>query len=257
MRINKYIASAGITSRRKADELIADGKVKVNGAVLVNPGYHVEDGDVVEVEGVKIKPADKKVYYLLNKPTGYVTSTFDKEGRAVVTELVPDNIRVFPVGRLDYNTSGLLIMTNDGELSNKLMHPSHEFNKTYLARVKGIVSRAEAARLAKGIDIGGFVTSPAEVNLIRHDKNSTVVEITIHEGKNRQVRRMFEAIDHPVEELCRIGLGKLTIGKLAVGQCRKLGPAEIEYLKRGTDLEGNFSPKGDGPCRSAKQHNVP
>ena len=232
MRINKYIASAGVTSRRKADELIEEGKVKVNGAVLMNPGYHVEDGDVVEVEGQTIRPESKLVYYLLNKPTGYVTSTADEEGRAVVTELVPDSVRVFPVGRLDYNTSGLLILTNDGELSNKLMHPSHEFDKKYLARVQGIVSRAEAARLAKGIDIGGFVTSPAEVNLIRHDKNSTVVEITIHEGKNRQVRRMFKAINHPVEELCRVGLGNLTIGKLAVGQCRKLSPAEVEYLKR-------------------------
>ncbi len=232
MRINKYIASAGVTSRRKADELIEEGKVKVNGAVLMNPGYHVEDGDVVEVDGQTIRPESKLVYYLLNKPTGYVTSTADEEGRAVVTELVPDTVRVFPVGRLDYNTSGLLILTNDGELSNKLMHPSHEFDKKYLARVQGIVSRSEAARLAKGIDIGGFVTSPAEVNLIRHDKNSTVVEITIHEGKNRQVRRMFKAINHPVEELCRVGLGKLTIGKLAVGQCRKLSPAEVDYLKR-------------------------
>ena len=232
MRINKYIASAGITSRRKADELIEEGKVKVNGAVLMNPGYHVEDGDVVEVDGETIRPATKLVYYLLNKPTGYVTSTSDEEGRAVVTELVPDSIRVFPVGRLDYNTSGLLILTNDGELSNRLMHPSHEFDKKYLARVKGIVSRAEAARLERGIDIGGFVTSPAEVNLIRHDRNSTVAEITIHEGKNRQVRRMFKAIGHPVEELTRIGLGNLTIGKLAVGQCRKLSPSEVEYLKK-------------------------
>ena len=232
MRINKYIASAGVTSRRKADELIEEGKVKVNGAVLMNPGYHVEDGDVIEVNGQKIQPETKLVYYLLNKPTGYVTSTADEEGRAVVTELVPDSVRVFPVGRLDYNTSGLLILTNDGELSNKLMHPRHEFNKTYVARVKGIVSRAEAARLAKGIDIGGFVTSPCEVELIRHDKNSTIAEITIHEGKNRQVRRMFKAIDHPVEELCRVKLGNLEIGKLAVGQCRKLSPAEVEYLKR-------------------------
>lgn len=232
MRINKYIAAAGVTSRRKADELIEEGKVRVNGAVLMNPGYHVEDGDVVEVNGMRVQPETKLVYYLLNKPTGYVTSTADEEGRAVVTELVPDSIRVFPVGRLDYNTSGLLILTNDGELSNKLMHPRHEFNKTYLARVNGIVSRAEASRLEKGVDIGGFVTSPAEVKLIRHDRNSTIVEITIHEGKNRQVRRMFKAINHPVEELCRTGLGKLTIGKLAVGQCRKLSPAEVEYLKR-------------------------
>ena len=232
MRINQYIASAGVCSRRKADEYIEAGRVKVNGEVLSALGYHVQEGDVVEVDGKVIKPEERKVYYLLNKPTGYVTSTADKEGRPLVTELVPDDIRVFPVGRLDMNTSGLLILTNDGELSNKLMHPSGEFDKKYLVRATGIVTRKEAERLANGIDIGGFVTSPAEVNLIRHDRNSTVAEIVIHEGKNRQVRRMFEAVGHPVQELCRIGLGDLVIGKLALGQCRKLSPAEVEYLKR-------------------------
>lgn len=232
MRINKYIAASGVTSRRKADELIEAGKVKVNGAVMTSLGYHVQDDDVVEVNGSRIKPATKMVYYLLNKPTGYVTSTYDKEGRPLVTELVPDEVRVFPVGRLDYNTSGLLILTNDGELSNKLMHPKHEFDKTYVARVIGIVTRAKAARLAKGVDIGGFKTSPAEVKLLRHDRNSTLVEITIHEGKNRQVRRMFDAIGHEVVELERVGLGNLKIGKLSTGMCRKLSPAEVEYLKR-------------------------
>ena len=232
MRINQYIASAGICSRRKADELIADGQVKVNGAVLSSPGYHVEEGDLVEVNGMRIEPADRKVYYLLNKPAGYVTSTADKEGRPLVTDLVPDELRVFPVGRLDYNTTGLLILTNDGDLANALMHPSREFNKKYLVRAQGIVTRNEAKRLEKGIDIGGFVTSPAEVELIRHDRNSTIAEIIIHEGKNRQVRRMFKAIGHPVLELCRTGLGDLSIGKLAIGQCRKLSPAEVESLKR-------------------------
>ena len=232
MRINQYIASAGVTSRRKADDMISEGRVKVNGKVLANPGYHVADGDIVEVDGSVIAPAKKKVYYLLNKPAGYVTSTSDKEGRPVVTELVPDSVRVFPVGRLDYNTTGLLILTNDGDLSNRLMHPSHEFSKRYLVRAAGIVTLAEAARLRKGVDIGGFVTSPAEVDLIRHDRNSTIAEIVIHEGKNRQVRRMFKAIGHPVLELRRTGLGNLTIGKLAEGQCRKLSPAEVDYLKR-------------------------
>ena len=232
MRINQYIAAAGVTSRRKADELIAEGRVKVNGAKLTSPGYHVEEGDVVEVDGARIEPAGRKVYYLLNKPAGYVTSTADKEGRPLVTELVPDEVRVFPVGRLDLNTTGLLILTNDGELANKLMHPSGEFSKKYLVRAQGIVTRAEAARLAKGVDIGDFVTSPAEVNLLKHDRNSTVAEIIIHEGKNRQVRRMFKAIGHPVLELCRTGLGNLEIGRLAIGQCRKLSPAEVEYLKR-------------------------
>ena len=232
MRINQYIASAGVTSRRKADEYIADGRVKVNGAVLTSPGYHVEDGDIVEVDGVRIAPADRKVYYLLNKPAGYVTSTADKEGRPLVTELVPDEVRVFPVGRLDLNTTGLLILTNDGDLSNRLMHPSHELSKRYLVRAQGIVTRAEAAMLEKGVDIGGFVTSPAEVHLLKHDRNSTVAEIVIHEGKNRQVRRMFKAVGHPVLELCRTGRGKLEIGRLAVGQCRRLSPAEVESLRK-------------------------
>ena len=232
MRINQYIAAAGITSRRKADELIEEGRVKVNGEVLTVQGYHVQEGDIVEVDGVRAVPEQKKVYYLLNKPAGYVTSTEDKEGRPVVTDLVPDEIRVFPVGRLDFNTTGLLILTNDGDLSNKLMHPSHGFDKKYLVRANGIVTLAEAKRLEEGVDIGGFVTSPAEVHLIKHDRNSTIAEITIHEGKNRQVRRMFKAIGHPVLELSRIGLGNLTIGKLSQGQCRKLSPAEVEYLKR-------------------------
>ena len=232
MRINQYIASAGITSRRKADELIEDGRVKVNGALLHSPGYHVEEGDIVEVDGVRIAPAERKVYYLLNKPAGYVTSTADKEGRPLVTDLVPDEVRVFPVGRLDLNTTGLLILTNDGELSNKLMHPSNEFSKRYVVRAQGIITRAEAARLEKGIDIGGFVTSPSDVHLLKHDRNSTLAEIVIHEGKNRQVRRMFKAIGHPVLELCRTGLGNLEIGRLAVGQFRKLSPAEVEQLKR-------------------------
>ena len=234
MRINQYIAAAGITSRRKADELIEEGRVTVNGGVLTSPGYHVNEGDIVEVDGVRIEPTDRKVYYLLNKPAGYVTSTADKEGRPLVTELVPDSLRVFPVGRLDYNTTGLLILTNDGDLANALMHPSKEFDKKYLVRAQGIVTRNEAKKLENGIDIGGFVTSPAEVTLIKHDRNSTLAEIIIHEGKNRQVRRMFKAIGHPVLELCRTGLGDLSIGRLAIGQCRKLSPAEVESLKRAT-----------------------
>ncbi|MBR2674024.1 MAG: rRNA pseudouridine synthase [Mogibacterium sp.] len=232
MRINQYIAAAGICSRRSADELIKKGRVKVNGSVLDVLGYHVQENDVVEVDGARVEPETKKVYYLLNKPMGYVTSTADKEGKPIVTELVPDSVRVFPIGRLDLNTTGLLILTNDGELSNKLMHPSGEFDKKYLVRAAGIVTRKEAERLEKGVDIGGFITSPAEVYLIKHDRNSTLAEIIIHEGKNRQVRRMFEAIGHPVQELCRTGLGQLSIGKLALGQCRKLSPAEVEYLKR-------------------------
>ncbi len=232
MRINKYIASCGEASRRTADELIQKGKVSVNGTVLTTPGYDVQEGDEVRLFGRVITPEVRKAYYLLNKPVGYVTTTMDKEGRPTVMDLVQaEGLRLFPVGRLDYNTSGLLILTNDGDLSNKLMHPSKEFPKKYRVRAAGTVTLRDIHRLETGIDIGGFITSPAEAKLIRHDKNSTVVEITIHEGKNRQVRRMFKALGYPVQELERIGLGNLVIGRLARGSYRKLSKEEIEYLK--------------------------
>lgn len=232
MRINKYIASCGEASRRVADELIQKGKVSVNGNVLREPGYDVQEGDEVRVYGRVIHLETRKAYYLLNKPVGYVTTTVDKEGRPTVMDLVQEEgVRLFPVGRLDYNTSGLLILTNDGDLSNKLMHPSKEFPKTYRVRAAGTVTFRDIQRLEQGIDIGGFVTSPAEAKLIRHDRNSSIVEITIHEGKNRQVRRMFKALGYPVQELERIGLGNLVIGRLARGSYRKLSREEVEYLK--------------------------
>jgi 23S rRNA pseudouridine2605 synthase len=232
MRINKYIASCGEASRRVADELIQKGKVSVNGKVLREPGYDVQEGDEVRVYGRVIHLETRKAYYLLNKPVGYVTTTVDKEGRPTVMDLVQEEgVRLFPVGRLDYNTSGLLILTNDGDLSNKLMHPSKEFPKTYRVRAAGTVTFRDIQRLEQGIDIGGFVTSPAEAKLIRHDRNSSIVEITIHEGKNRQVRRMFKALGYPVQELERIGLGNLVIGRLARGSYRKLSREEVEYLK--------------------------
>lgn len=232
MRINKYIASCGEASRRAADELIQQGRVSVNGKILKEPGYDVKEGDEVRLFGRVITLETKKVYYLLNKPTGYVTTTMDKEGRPTVMDLVSgEGVRLFPVGRLDYNTSGLLILTNDGDLSNKLMHPSKEFPKTYRVRAAGTVTLSDIRKLENGVDIGGFVTSKAEAKLIRHDKNSSIVDITIHEGKNRQVRRMFKAIGFPVQELTRTGLGTLVIGRLAVGSYRKLSREEVEYLK--------------------------
>ena len=227
MRINKYIASCGVTSRRKADELIIAGKVAVNGAIMREPGYDVQPDDEVVCDGRKISLEVGKTYILLNKPVGYVTTTSDDKDRPTVLDLIQDeDKRIFPVGRLDYNTSGLLILTNDGEVANKLMHPSKELDKTYRAVVSGILTRGKIARLEKGMDIGGFRTSPAKVEVRKHNRNSTVVDITIHEGKNHQVRRMFKAVDTPVQTLERI-----KIGRLAVGGYRKLGPAEVEYLK--------------------------
>lgn len=232
MRINKYIAQAGIASRRKADELIANGNVKVNGAVMKEPGYDVKDGDKVQVNGTMIERHQKPVYVLVNKPLGVITSAKDEKERVTVMELVKDiDERLFPVGRLDYNTTGALIMTNDGELTYRVTHPRHELDKTYRALVKGVLSDEKVRKLRRGVDIGGFVTSPAKVHIVKGNQNSTVVEISIHEGKNRQVRKMFSAVGNPVQELSRIAIGSIRLGHLRPGHYRKLTNEEVEYLK--------------------------
>ena len=232
MRLNKYIATAGVCSRRKADELIANGNVKINGAACREMGAQVEEGDVVTVNGTEIRADAAKVYVAVNKPMGYITSMDDEKERKTVADLVADiPERLFPVGRLDYNTTGLLIMTNDGELTYALTHPKHEVSKTYVATVAGVLSGARLARLRKGVDIGGFVTSPAKVRVIKQNPRSAVVEITIHEGKNRQVRKMFAAVGNKVQSLERVAVGDIKLGRLLPGHYRKLTKAEIEYLK--------------------------
>ena len=232
MRLNKYIASAGICSRRKADELIAAGNVKINGAVMREMGYDVQEGDRVSVNGRPVEAESNKVYVAVNKPKGYITSMDDDRDRATVAQLVSDiPERLFPVGRLDYNTTGLLLMTNDGDLAYRLTHPKHEVYKTYVALVSGIVSDARLARLRKGVDIGGFVTSPAKVRIIKQNQRSTVVEISIREGKNRQVRKMFKAVGNTVIELERIAIGDVRLGHMQQGHYRKLTRREIDYLK--------------------------
>ena len=232
MRLNKYIAAAGVCSRRKADELIANGNVRINGAVMKEMGYDVADSDTVQVNGRTISAASKKVYVAVNKPLGYITSMDDERSRATVAELVADiPERLFPVGRLDYNTTGLLIMTNDGDLTYTLTHPKHEVWKTYIATVSGVISDNRIARLRKGVDIGGFVTSPAKVRVIKQMPRHAVVEISIHEGKNRQVRKMFAAVGNKVQELERVSIGDIRLGRLMSGHYRKLTREEIEYLK--------------------------
>ncbi len=232
MRLNKYIAHAGVSSRRKADELTKNGNVKINGVPIYEPGYDVQPGDVVEVNGSVIENMEKLEYVLLNKPTGYITSVKDDKGRPVAGDLVADaGVRLFPVGRLDYNTSGLLLLTNDGDLAYRLTHPKHEVPKVYRALVAGTLSRGKLAALRRGVDIGGFVTSPAKVEVLKQTKHSALVEIQIHEGKNRQVRKMFAAVGNNVQELQRIAIGKLRLGRTKEGQYRKLKREEIEYLK--------------------------
>ena len=232
MRINKYIASAGVCSRRKADELIANGNVKINGLIVKEMGCQVEDGDVVEVNGSVINTKHNVVYVAVNKPLGYITSMDDDRERATVAELVADiPERLFPVGRLDYNTTGLLIMTNDGQLTYTLTHPKHEVYKTYVAKVAGVISDARLAKLRRGVDIGGFVTSPAKVRLIKQMPRYAIVEIKIREGKNRQVRKMFAAVGNKVQELQRTEIGDIKLGRLMEGHYRKLTKQEIDYLK--------------------------
>jgi len=233
MRLNKYIAQAGLASRRKADEITLNGNVKINGVTVKELGYDVKDGDVVSVNGITIKSQQSKIYLMLNKPKGYITSLKDEKDRLVVTSLLTDiEERLYPIGRLDYDTSGLLLITNDGELANKLAHPKHGVPKTYRARVMGIISNERLAALRNGVDIGGFVTSKAGVKLIRQANNYAVVEITIKEGRNRQIRKMFSAVGNKVVELERIAVGELYVGRLKEGHYRKLTKDEVEYLMK-------------------------
>ncbi|MBQ6663941.1 MAG: rRNA pseudouridine synthase [Firmicutes bacterium] len=231
MRINKFLAQAGIASRRKADELIADGRVKVNRLTLREPGYDVKEGDLVEVDGKAVTVAEEKVYLAINKPVGYVTTVSDQFGRPTVLDLVTDiEARLFPVGRLDYETSGLLFLTNDGDFAYRMTHPKHELGKTYRARVQGFLSRERLAKLRKGVDIGGFTTSPATVEIVRELPKQTIVDITVHEGKYHQVRRMFKAVGNQVVELERIAIGDVRLGRLTSGGYRKLTKEEMKKL---------------------------
>ncbi|MDR2771041.1 MAG: rRNA pseudouridine synthase [Clostridiales Family XIII bacterium] len=231
MRLNKYIASAGICSRRKADALTENGNVKVNGLVVREMGYDVKEGDVVELGGRAIKPADKRVCIILNKPKGYITSASDAQNRPTVMDLLGDvSERVFPVGRLDCDTAGLLILTNDGALSQMLTHPKHKIHKTYHAKVSGLLSDERIARLRKGVDLGGFVTAPAKLRVLRQSEHVTTVEIRIFEGKNRQVRRMFAAVGNKVVELERVAVGDILLGRLKEGHYRKMTHRELAYL---------------------------
>lgn len=233
MRLNKYIARAGITSRRRADELIKNGNVKINGSTAKELGISVNPGDLVEVNGRIVESSDKLIYIMLNKPKGCVTTMSDDRGRLTVADLVSDiDARIFPVGRLDCNTTGLLIMTNDGDMAHKLTHPRHEVTKTYRALVGGTVSKERISMLRRGVDIGGFVTSEARVEIIKRGSRGTVVEIEIKEGKNRQIRKMFATVGNDVLELRRTAVGCVHLGHLMEGHYRKLKSKEVEYLKK-------------------------
>lgn len=230
MRINKYLAQCGVASRRECDRLIAEGKVTVNGRPA-GLGDDVNDGDNIKVEGRPVS-VKKNEYYLLHKPKGYLCTVSDDKGRKTVMDILGDGIgRVYPVGRLDYDSEGLLILTTDGELAQHLTHPSNEVPKTYLVKVEGRLTEVDLNPIRSGIEIDGYVTKKCRAHIVETNKDYTKVELVLREGKNREIRKMFAAIGREVTLLKRTKVGELTLRGLDRGAFRKLTPAEVEYLK--------------------------
>jgi 23S rRNA pseudouridine2605 synthase len=229
MRLAKYLAHAGVASRRAAEGLIAEGRVSVDGQTVTDPARDVDQQHSVSVDGKALKGAEPRVVYALNKPVGVLSTARDTHGRPTVVELVPGGgRRLYPVGRLDVDTSGLILLTNDGELANRLTHPSFEVPRTYRARLAGGAVREVALEeLRRGVRLDGSTTAPARVRRVR----GNLIELTIHEGRNRQVRRMCEAVGHRVLELQRVAFGPLKLGGLQPGGHRRLGDAEVERLR--------------------------
>ena len=231
-RLQKVIASSGYCSRRKAEELIVEGKVKVNGKVITELGTKVDYNDTVLVNGKPLNKKKKKTYYLLNKPRGVVTTVKDEKDRKTVMELIPNDKRVYPVGRLDYDTTGVLILTNDGELTNLLTHPKNHVEKTYIAKVEGLVMKQDLEKLCNGVIIDGKKTSRAKARIKKMDKktNHTIVELVIYEGRNHQVKKMFEAIGYKVLKLKREKFSFLSVSNLKSGEYRLLSVKEVKKL---------------------------
>lgn len=230
-RLQKVIAASGVTSRRKAEELITQGKVMVDGVVIDELGYKVNGNEEIIVDGIKINKEDK-VYYLLNKPRGVITTTSDDKGRKTVLDLIDDNRRIYPVGRLDYDTTGALILTNDGEFANNLMHPKNEIDKVYIAKISGFLTPSDVMSLKKGVVIDGVKTSRAKVRVRKTDKETrtSIVELTIHEGRNHQVKNMFKAIGYEVLKLKRERIAFLDVKNLSSGEYRVLNSKEVKQL---------------------------
>ena len=233
MRLQKYLALSGVASRRNSEKLISEGHVAVNGKKVTEMGVQVDEmHDRVTVDGRTVHPETEKHYLAYHKPIGEVTTSSDPEGRDTVMDKFRDYpVRLYPVGRLDYDSEGLLLLTNDGELMNHLLHPSHEVSKTYLVKASNQVTDEEIARLRAGVMIDQKLTSPASVRLIRRETFDTVLLISIHEGRNRQVRKMLEAVGHQVVHLKRVGFGPIELKDLPLGQWRRLTEAEVNRLK--------------------------
>ncbi len=234
VRLQKYLADSGVASRRASEKLIASGRVMVNGEIVREMGILVDENyDVVTFDGEIVKNNAKKEYIMLNKPVGFITTVSDDKDRPTVMELVSDiSTRIYPVGRLDYDTEGLLLLTNDGDLTYRITHPKHDIAKTYVAEVTGDVSMDTINQLRRGVVIDGRKTSPAEVEVIGATQYGTKIEITIHEGRNRQVRKMFEALGCIVKRLRRTKEAGLNLGHLPLGKWRKLSESEVNMLKK-------------------------
>ncbi len=232
-RIQKIISAAGITSRRAAEQLILDGRVRVNGRVVTQLGTRADASkDHIKVDGKLINPRQPLSYIALNKPAGYVTTLSDPEGRPTVQDLLKGvKVRVYPVGRLDYNTEGLLLLTNDGDFAHLITHPRHEFPKTYRAKIKGVLEDNQIEQLEQGIYLDDGRTAPASLKKISKEEANSWIEITIHEGRKRQVRRMFDRVGHSVIKLKRVRIGNLTLGDLTEGSIRYLTQDEVQALK--------------------------
>lgn len=241
-RLQKYMARCGIASRRKCEEIILDGKIKVNGTIITEVGTKIDpEKDIVEYNNSIIKVEEKKVYIMLNKPEGYITSVKDEKGRKTVLDIVNVEERIYPIGRLDYDSSGLLILTNDGSIYNNIIHPRVSIKKNYIAVCRGKFSENDIKRFKRGIDIGGYVTAEADIEVISEEKifNKkkncdeilSTVEISIHEGKNRQIRRMCSSLNHEVLSLKRVSIGNIKLGYLKKGEWRHLTDSELNYIR--------------------------
>ncbi|MCM8710668.1 rRNA pseudouridine synthase [Clostridium sp. SYSU_GA19001] len=231
-RLQKYMAECGVASRRKCEEIILSGRVKVNGTIIKELGYKIDrEKDKILIDDKLIKLEERKLYIALNKPVGYLSTVKDERGRSTILDLVKVNERIYPIGRLDYDTSGLILLTNDGEVYNKVIHPRQVVEKTYIAELNGIPLEEEIKRFCTGIDIGGYITAPAKFKILKQGSKICEAEIVIHEGKNRQIRKMCSAINHPVIKLKRISIGAIKIGNLKLGTWRYLTKKEVDYLK--------------------------
>ena len=231
VRLQKVLAAAGIASRRAAEQLIDERRVEVNGQVVVEQGRRVDpERDTIRVDGSRIPPPRRHLYLVLNKPLGVVSTMEDPEGRPTLTDLVPHRERLFHVGRLDTDTEGLIVLTNHGEFAHRLAHPSYEVSKTYLAEVEGVMENQALKRLEKGVTLDDGPVRPDKIRLVQRGADRTLLEVTLHEGRNRVVRRMMDAVGHPVRRLSRTAIGPIRLGRLKVGQSRELTREELGAL---------------------------